>query len=100
MACLTVFTADTTDGELLEKMAVYCDKPNDLATAKKEVMRRMARVSCVTQADKDLVDEVVETLHLIDDLDLDMPHQSARMRILGIQYHGLKTRLLERMKST
>jgi hypothetical protein len=97
MACPTILT---TDSELLERMAVCADKPDDLATARTDVLSRIARKSKVTQADRDLIDEVIKILQSMDASDLDLPHQSQRMRSLSNQYHKLKIQLLARMKST
>lgn len=94
MTCLTVLTAD----ELIQRLAVYNNNPNNLAAATAEILRRMARVSQIRHTDRKLIDQIIKKAKAIEDADSDLSHQSQRMRQLGEQYHKLKRQLMDRMQ--
>lgn len=95
MTCLTVLTAD----ELLQKLAVYNNHPDNLAATRAEILRRMARVSQIRHTDRKLIEQIIKKAKAIEDADSDLSHQSQRMRRLGEQYHKLKRQLMDRMQN-
>jgi hypothetical protein len=69
--------------ELIQRLAIYNNNPDNLAAARAEILLRMARVSQIRHTDRKLIEQIIKKAKAIEDVDFDLSHQSQRMRRLG-----------------
>ena len=90
------FLAEIADHELLQKL-VRCRNPINIAGIKTEILRR---ISQVTQADTDLIDQIVILEEDMNAVDSDFIEPTEKMRELGLESFAVKQQLLKRMSDT
>lgn len=92
---------DKSNTELLDALAeaVYDGDQFVVVVAREAISLRIARGDWeLTDSDKKLIDQAITLLSEIEKADLDLPHQSDRLRRAGAEYVIIRECLLERMR--
>jgi hypothetical protein len=83
--------------ELINNLAGAVVNPAEFHRAQRAIVRQIAKKSRITSDDLVLLGEMAGTLRSMDCEDLDMPHQSCRMRGLSARFADQKKRMLKRL---
>jgi len=88
-----------TNAELAAELAERAQKGIDWDAVSEVIL---SRINSGQSADEDrhLIEDVAEKAKEVDEADLDLPHQSRRLRDLGKKFHQSEARLLARMTAT
>jgi len=87
-----------TNENLFEKLEADSTNPETTALVGLELLAKMAEISEVTDADRQLVADLLTTNKMIDEANpFDLSHQSVRMQQLGRRYARQKSEILQRI---